>query len=177
MNSYHIFYSPFLHLISFITHHFSHCRRHNLTVVTSQNQTYILSFPTTLHTFFLLHTSNFFQFPSHISSSPNDCFYFSFHFLHQPFAIFTCISFHFIYQPYDHHYQHATETNTLFILNYFMSSSHCIPLLLLSFCFVIPMGEQYSFSFSRSNVHLIRLLFCHFHPGFLNVHKNHCKTE
>ena len=33
--------------------------------------TNILSFPTTLHTYFLLHTSNFFQFSSHILPSPH----------------------------------------------------------------------------------------------------------
>ena len=132
----------------FIYHHFPHCRVTNI-----QSSQTCHSYRITLIAFILLLTSDCIQFSSHILvskslySSIAHCFCFSFHFLHQPFAIFTCISFHFIYQPYDHHYQHATETNTLFILNYFMSSSHCIPLLLLSFCFVIPMGEQYSFSF------------------------------
>ena len=146
-------YHPPITLFSYISPHFIY---HPFSTLSCHKHTVVTNLP------FLPNFAHCILSPSHfrfhsifvtyarlqsLYSSIAHCFCFSFHFLHQPFAIFTCISFHFIYQPYDHHYQHATETNTLFILNYFMSSSHCIPLLLLSFCFVIPMGEQYSFSF------------------------------
>ena len=57
------------------------------------------------------------------------------------------IQMHFIHQPYDDH-QHAIETNTLFILNYFMAS--------FFLCCVIPIwGNSAAFDFSTSLLNFI----------------------
>ena len=130
-----------LPLLSLFLHHltsFHWSSTFHIVVTTIQSsQTYIhtcLSYRTRLISYFLLLTSDFIA----------HCFYFSFHFLHQPLAIFTCISFISFINHMTTMNIPQKQTHSSFSI---ISCPHLIASLSTSFFLSgIPMGEQYSFS-------------------------------